>query len=136
MKKLKAIYKNNQKFINYTLVSIICTIILYSLYIILNYITNGLYILSNTIAYTVSFTILYLWDRQIFSSKYLRKKTKVKQLITFIIFRVLGYIIDSILLTIFIEKFNMPLLSSKIISSMITFVFNFITNKLFVFKIE
>ena len=132
--KLEKFYDKNKEFILYTLVSVICTVILYLLYFIITYATNGYYILANFIAYAVSFTILYILDQKIFKSRPFRKKDRVRQLIIFIIFRVIGFMIDSSILVLFIEKFYISHMFSKILSSLITFMFNYITNKLFVFK--
>jgi len=52
----------------------------------------------------------------------------------FVIFRVAGFIIDSSILVLLIEEFGLSNLISKITSSMLTFAFNYFTNKLFVFK--
>ncbi len=128
------IKKKQKVFILYTLVSIFCTGVLYLLYYLINLITNENYFVANFIAYTVSFTILYLLDREIFKSKPLRKKRKVKQLSMFVLFRIIGFILDSLLLIIFIEKFGINYMLSKVFSSFIIFSFNYITNKLFVFK--
>lgn len=42
--------------------------------------------------------------------------------------------IDSSILVLLIEKFDVPNAYSKVLSSLITFMFNYVTNKLFVFK--
>ena len=107
---------------------------MFSLFFIINLITNGLYIVANVIAYTTSFTVLFILDRKLFNAVPKRKRDKAKQLSNFIIFRGIGLIIDSILLTIFIEYFKIPHFISKIMSSSMTFMYNYMTNKLFVFK--
>ena len=62
------------------------------------------------------------------------KRDKVKQVNNFLIFRGIGLLIDTFLLTILIEKFGLPNLISKVLSSLITFSYNYFTNKIFVFK--
>lgn len=132
--KLEKFYDKNEEFIKYTLVSTICTVILYALYFFITWITNGRYIVANFIAYAVSFTILFIWDQKLFKSRPLRKRKRFYQLFMFILFRVIGFMIDSSILLILIEKFTLPNHVAKILSSLITFMFNYITNKLFVFK--
>lgn len=132
--KLEKFYDKNEEFIKYTLVSTICTVILYTLYFFITWITNGRYIVANFIAYAVSFTILFIWDQKLFKSRPLRKRKRFYQLFMFILFRVIGFMIDSSILLILIEKFTLPNHVAKILSSLITFMFNYITNKLFVFK--
>ena len=132
--KIEKFYLKNKVFILYTLVSFFCTGILYSVYYSINLITDGNYFIANLIAYTLSFTILYLLDKEVFKSKPTRKKKRIEQLTMFILFRIIGFIFDSLLLMILIEKFHIDNMVSKIISSLVTFIFNYITNKLFVYK--
>lgn len=132
--KIEKFYYKNKEFIDYSLVSLVCTLILYILYFFVTYLTNGRYIIANFIAYFVSFTILFILDQKIFKSKPLGKKAKLYQLTIFIILRIIGFMIDSSILVLLIEKFGVTNAISKIISSLITFMFNYITNKLFVFK--
>lgn len=118
----------------YSFVSFVCTGILYFLYILINWMTNGRYIIANLIAYTVSFAILFVWDQKLFDSKPSKAKDEICQLFIFVLFRVIGFIIDSSILILLIEKLKLNNLISKIISSMATFSFNYITNKKYVFN--
>lgn len=132
--RLIKIYKTNKLFIHYCCISFFCTIIMYVLYISINFFTNGLYLLANIISYVVSFTTLFLLDRRLFRAKPMRKRERIKQANNFVIFRAIGLLIDSLLLTVFIEYFNILNIVSKVLSSIITFSYNYITNKLYVFK--
>ena len=131
---IEKFYYKNKEFINYCIVSTVCTMILYFLYFLITWLTKGNYIFANLIAYITSFTILYIWDMKVFKSKPLRKKKRLYQLLMFIIFRIIGFAIDSFILIFLIEHFKMSHVIAKIMSSLITFMFNYITNKLFVFK--
>ena len=124
--------KKNDIFIKYCLISLFCTIILYLLFYIINESTNGNYVLANVVAYTTSFTLLFILDQKLFKSK----KNKFNQLINFIIARLFGLVLDTMLLTILIEKFNIPNIYAKIFGSLIMFTYNYLTNKLFVFPGE
>jgi len=62
MSFIKQFYNKNKQFINYTLVSLFCTGILYFLYFLITYLTNGRYLVANFIAYIISFTILFVLD--------------------------------------------------------------------------
>lgn len=132
--KIEKLYDKNKEFIEYTFVSLICTFILYFLYFVITWLTKGKYIVANFIAYFVSFTVLFFWDQHLFKSRPKRKRERFYQLFSFIIFRVIGFIIDSLILILFIEKFKVPVMAAKILSSLITFMFNYITNKIFIFK--
>ncbi len=132
--KFEKFYDKNEEFIKYTFVSTVCTGILYALYFFITWITKGRYLVANTIAYSISFIVLFIWDQRLFNSRPKRKKDRFYQLFFFILFRVIGFIIDSSILILLIERCNLDSGVAKIISSLITFMFNYITNKLFVFK--
>lgn len=132
--KITNIYIKNKKFIKYCSISIFCTIILYTIYFIITKINKDAYIIANFIAYIVSFSILFYLNQKLFKSIPKDKKTKITQILDFIIFRLVGFLIDSTFLIIFIEKIEMTNFASKIISSLLTFIYNYYTNKKYVFK--
>lgn len=131
---LEKFYLANREFIDYCLVSLICTGILYLVFFIVDLITKGNYLLANFFSYTISFSVLYIWDEKIFKVKHTRRKTKIRQLISFVIVRIIGFPLDSYVLHILINNFNMGNMLAKIVGSLIMFIYNYITNKLFVFK--
>ena len=132
--KLEKFYNKNEEFIKYCVVSTVCTGILYLVFFIVDYVTNGNYLIANFLSYTISFAILFIFDQRIFKSIPRRKKDKLTQLTSFVIVRVIGFPIDSFVLYILINKFNIKNMIAKILASLIMFMYNYITNKLFVFK--
>ena len=132
--KLEKFYYKNEEFILYSLVSIFCTILLYLLFYVVDKITNGNYILANFISYLLSFSLLFVLNQKLFKSRPLTKKGRFNQLMTFVVIRVVGFPIDSAMLSLLINYSNMDNLVAKIIVSLIMFIYNYITNKLFVFK--
>lgn len=132
--KLEKIYYKNEEFIKYCLVSTICTGILYLVFFIVDFISNGNYLLANFLSYTISFAVLFIWDQRIFKSKPRRKKDKLAQVTAFIIVRVIGFPIDSLVLSFLIKRFSIGNMVAKILASFIMFMYNYVTNKLFVFK--
>ena len=107
---------------------------MYLVFFIVDYITNGNYLIANFLSYTISFAILFIFDQRIFKSIPRRKKDKLTQLTSFVIVRVIGFPIDSFVLYILINKFNIKNMIAKILASLIMIMYNYITNKLFVFK--
>ncbi len=132
--KLEKFYYKNEEFIKYCLISLACTGILYLVFFIVDLITNGNYLLANFLSYTISFTVLFFWDQKLFKSRPLRRSKRLAQVTSFIIIRVIGFPIDSLVLSVLINKFNMGNMSAKILGSLIMFMYNYITNKLFVFR--
>lgn len=132
--KLEKLYYKNEEFIKYCLVSTVCTGILYLVFFIVDFISNGNYLLANLVSYTISFAVLFVWDQRIFKSKPRRKKDKLAQATAFIIVRVIGFPIDSLVLSFLIKRFSIGNMVAKILASLIMFMYNYVTNKLFVFK--
>lgn len=132
--KLEKFYDKNKEFIKYCLVSTICTGILYLVFFIVDLITKGNYLLANFLSYTISFTVLFILDQRVFKSRPIRKRDKLKQLTAFIIVRIIGFPLDSLVLSILINKFGIGNMAAKVLGSLIMFMYNYVTNKLFVFK--
>ena len=134
MEKVKKIYKKNKKLVYSGIISFICTCIRFAIYFFILWLTAGKYLLANLISYIISFAILFYCNQRLFESKPEKKKEKMKQLITFLLFRVVGFIIDSALLVLFIEVIKLTNIIARISSALITFVYNYTVNRLFVFK--
>lgn len=132
--KLEKFYDKNEEFIKYCLVSTICTGILYLVFFVVDLITKGNYLLANFLSYTISFTVLFVLDQRVFKSRPIRKRDKLKQLTAFIIVRIIGFPLDSLVLSILINKFGIGNMAAKVLGSLIMFMYNYVTNKLFVFK--
>lgn len=132
--KITLLYKKNKNFINYAFVSIMSTIIMLSLYALIDYLTNGLYLLANVISYTVSFLFLYFFDCKVFNYRPRKRKERIKQINNFILFRSIGLLLDSFFLSFLIEEFYLSNFLGKVFSSLMVFIYNYYTNKEFVFK--
>mgnify|MGYP002624324728 FL=1 len=132
MIKEKHIYNN--KFIYSCLISLICTFIRFIIYSLILAISNGRYLLGNLISYIISFAILFYWNQKLFDSKPCKKKEEMRQLLLFILFRILGFFIDSAFLIFFVEKLKLSKLISIILSSLVTFIYNHKVNRKYVFK--
>ena len=104
MNKIKEIYLKNKLFIHYCIISFLCTIILYLVYFIVNYISNSQYILANFFGYLISFTLLFILDQKLFKSRPKDKKILLRQILIFIFIRAMGFLLESMILVILIEK--------------------------------
>lgn len=131
--KLEKFYHKNKRVINYAFASIFCTILLFMIFYIVEFVTNGNYILANLIAYPVSFTLLYILDQEIFKAKPHRRKERISQLYRYTVFRIIGLIIDTFILLLLVEIFIIPSIIAKLFSSLMVFTYNYYANKLFVF---
>ena len=87
-------------------------------------------ILANTISFILSVIYNY-WASLTFVFDVNKEKDKRKNFIIFIIFSVIGLIINDIIIWIITEFTNIHYLISKIIATIIVMIFNFITRKKF-----
>lgn len=90
------------------------------------------YLISSIISFTVSVIFNYILSiKWIFDVK---KKQDVKDFVIFIILSVIGLGINSLIMYVMVEKFGVYYMLSKIVSTAVVMVYNFITRKIFVEK--
>ncbi len=87
-------------------------------------------ILSNTLSFCISVIYNYIasvkWVFDVNS-----EKNKKSQFVEFILFSIVGLLLNDLIMWICIDKFSVYYLLSKIIATVIVMVFNFITRKMF-----
>ena len=87
-------------------------------------------ILSNTLSFCISVVYNY-WASVKWVFDVNEEKDPRKNFIIFIIFSVLGLLLNDLIMHISIDKFNIYYMLSKIIATAIVMIFNFVTRKLF-----
>ena len=104
-------------------------------YVLLYFCTEFLhihYLISSIISFTVSVIFNYILSiKWIFDVK---KKQDVKDFVIFIILSVIGLGINSLIMYVMVEKFGVYYMLSKIVSTAVVMVYNFITRKIFAEK--
>lgn len=119
-----------KKIIRFGIVGFIATIIDFVLLFIFKELLNINVIIANTLSFTIS--VIYNY---IASIKYVfdvdKKKNRKIQFILFIIFSVLGLILNNLILYLLTSRLNIYYLLSKVIATIFVIVFNFITRKKF-----
>ena len=104
-------------------------------YVLLYFCTEFLhihYLISSIISFTVSVIFNYILSiKWVFDVK---KKQDVKDFVIFIILSVIGLGINSLIMYVMVEKFEVYYMLSKIVSTVVVMVYNFITRKIFVEK--
>lgn len=104
-------------------------------YVLLYFCTEFLhihYLISSIISFTVSVIFNYILSvKWVFNVK---KKQDVKDFVIFIILSVIGLEINSLIMYVMVEKFGVYYMLSKIVSTAVVMVYNFITRKIFVEK--
>ena len=87
-------------------------------------------LIANILSFSISVIYNYIASvKWVFDVK--KDKNKVRMLVEFLIFSIIGLVITEILLWLGINKLGMNAMLVKIIATAIVMVFNFITRKLF-----
>ena len=119
-----------KKIIRFIVVGGIATIIDFVYLYIFKEFLNFNVILANTLSFIISVTYNYIASiTWVFDVN--KNKNKNIQFIIFIIFSVVGLIINNVILYILTDKLNIYYLISKVIATLIVMVFNFVTRKKF-----
>ena len=119
------------KIIRFSIVGGIATIIDFVFLYIFKEFLNIDVILANTLSFIISVTYNYIASiTWVFDTN--KNKNKKIQFILFIIFSIVGLIINNIILYILTDKLNIYYLISKVVATLIVMIFNFITRKKFI----
>lgn len=118
------------KIIKFSVVGGIATIIDFVCLYIFKEFLNIDVIIANTLSFIISVTYNYIasitWVFDVNNNK-----NKNVQFILFIVFSVVGLIINNVILYILTDKLNIYYLISKVIATIIVMIFNFVTRKKF-----
>ena len=121
-----------QQIIKFGIVGGLAFIIDYGIYTLLSQLLGIYYILASIISFSISVIFNYILSiKWVFD---VTKKQTTKDFIIFIVLSVIGLIINSIILYICVELFNIHDMIGKIIATIIVMVYNFITRKIFIEK--
>lgn len=90
------------------------------------------YLISSIISFTVSVIFNYILSiKWVFDVK---KKQGTKEFIIFIILSVIGLLINSLIMYLMVDILKIHYMISKLVSTFIVMVYNFITRKIFIEK--
>ena len=104
----------------------------YSILYILTEVFGIYYLYSSVISFSVSVIFNYILSiKWVFD---VSKKQTIKEFSTFIILSIIGLIINQLIMYIMVEKVSIWYMFSKIVSTIIVMVYNFITRKIFIEK--
>lgn len=118
------------KIIRFSIVGFIATIIDFVLLFIFKELLNINVIIANTLSFTISVIYNYIASIKYVFDVDKNKNGKI-QFILFIIFSVLGLILNNLILYLLTSRLNIYYLLSKVIATIFVMVFNFITRKKF-----
>lgn len=129
-------YNKLKEIIWYGFFGVLTTLINIISFFLLDKIGINLYV-SNFLAWLISVLFAFITNKLfVFNSKSVNKKVLLKELTSFIFFRILSLGIDMFGMYICISLLNLGKLISKIIVNIVVIISNYIFSKLFVFKEE
>ena len=96
-------------------------------------ILNIHYLISSIISFTVSVIFNYILSvKWVFNVN--NDNSKKKNFIVFIVLSIIGLLINELIMYIMVDKFQIYYMLSKIVSTIVVMIFNFITRKIILEK--
>ncbi len=119
-----------RQILKFTVVGGLAFLIDYGLLYILTEFIGIHYLISSIISFTVSVIFNYILSiKWVFD---VNKKQGLKEFILFIILSVIGLIINEIIMYLMVDIMNIHYMISKLFSTGVVMVYNFITRKIFI----
>jgi putative flippase GtrA len=129
------IMRFKKEILMYILFGILTTIINIAVYAFFVEIINVNYKISTTIAWLVSLLFAYITNKiYVFHSKQTNLLSILKEMISFIFFRMATYFLDIGSMIVMIELFHFNEHMAKIASNILIVISNYLVSKFFVFK--
>jgi putative flippase GtrA len=134
MKKIINLYKKYEEIINYLIVGGMTTLVSIVIYALFTKCFHVNYMIANVISWVISVLFAYVTNRIfVFKSK---SENIILEIYQFFKYRVFSFLIEILLMYIFVELINIDDMISKVIVQVIVIVLNYVFSKLFVFKKE
>ena len=119
------------RFVKFGMVGVLNTLVNWSIFFILE--TCGVYyILANIISYSLSTIHSYLWNT-LWVFKY-KDKASTDNTFKFIVLNIIGLCLNTGILYVLVDFFNLNKLFALIITTAIVMIINYAVNKVWVFK--
>lgn len=130
---MKVNFREFINFIKFGIVGVSNTLINWFIFFVLNNIGIN-YIIANIIAYSIATSNSYIWN-SLWVFKY-KGKSKLRTTVKFIILNIIGLGINTLILYVLVDMFNLEKMISVIIATIIVMILNYFINKFWVFKKE
>ena len=119
------------RFVKFGMVGVLNTLVNWIIFFILNRL-GMYYIFSNVIAYSISTIHSYLWNT-LWVFKY-KDKASTDTTFKFVTLNVVGLLLNTAILYILVDLFNLNKMLGLIITTIIIMFINYAVNKIWVFK--
>ena len=133
MQGIDAMKKLIEQILKFGVVGVVCFFIDFGLMVVLTELFSINYLISSGISFTVSVTVNYLLSmRYVFASK--NDSNKAAEFIIFVTLSIVGLGINQLLMWIMVDKAHIYYMASKIVTTAIVMIYNFITRKILLEK--
>ena len=137
MKKIIDLYKKYSEIINYLIVGGLTTLVSVVVYAVFTRFFHVNYMISNLVSWIISVLFAYLTNKKfVFRSVCATRKDVLIEIYQFFKYRIFSFLIDILLMYVFVELVNIDDMIAKVIVQIIVIVLNYVFSKLFVFKKE
>jgi putative flippase GtrA len=127
--------KLSKEIISYLLFGVLTTLVNIVSYGILTKLGDVDYKIATTVAWIISVLFAFVTNKlYVFNSKTMELKALWKEFSSFVLFRLLSYIVDIGVMIIMIEWLIINDLISKVIANFIVVILNYFASKLIIFK--
>ncbi len=135
MKKIVDLYKRYEEIINYLVVGVMTTLVSIVVYWVFTKLFHVNYMISNIISWILSVLFAYVTNKKfVFKSKCDSNKDVFIEVYQFFKYRILSFVIDVLLMYVFVELVTLDDMCAKVIVQIIVIILNYVFSKLFVFK--
>ncbi|MGJ7922717.1 GtrA family protein [Neobacillus sp. LXY-4] len=127
--------KNKKEVVNYLVFGVLTTLTNIVSYGILAKMFHVDYKLATTIAWIISVLFAFITNKlYVFNSKETNLILITKEFLSFIIFRLLSYLVDLSLMILMVEWMNIDDLFSKVVANVVVVIMNYFASRYVVFK--
>ena len=135
MKRIIDLYKKYAEIINYLVVGGLTTLVSIIVYGVFTKVFHVNYMISNIISWIASVLFAYITNKKfVFKSKCDSRGEVIKEIYQFFKYRILSFLIDVLLMYVFVELISIDDMIAKVIVQIIVIILNYVFSKLFVFK--
>ena len=120
---------------SFSVVGGICFVIDFSLLILFTDILSINYLISSVAAFLISNLVNYLLSLKLVF-KHNSELSRQVEFLIFIIMSAVGLVLTAVLMMVFVERIKIHYMTSKVVTTVIVMIYNFISRKTFFEKME
>lgn len=137
MNKIIELYKIYKEIILYLIFGVLSTVINIVAFWMFNDVINIDYKISNIIAWVLAVIFAFITNKIIvFESKNKSKQETTKEVISFLVARLISLVADMIIMIVMIDVMKINSIISKVVANIVVVIINYIFSKFIIFKKE